>query len=218
PMSAVELCRRLRVSLPAAAVVLVTAFDRSDEIRRCLAAGADGCLLKDTSEVDMTVALRMILTGGRAIDPRIAFPLVRGLAGQPDGKRQSVTNTDHLFLLGSNPLVPQEYLALNRGRAKPRSVLRATVSSPCSMDASPRPACGRCARRIGRSGTTAGAAQSPGRAECPRARGSPRPVRRPSRPAVGAWHRSWVNSGTNWSASRSRTQAQSGSPVSGMSQ
>ncbi|TMM41009.1 MAG: response regulator transcription factor [Actinobacteria bacterium] len=83
PMSAVELCRRLRVALPAAAVVLVTAFDRSDEIRRCLAAGADGCLLKDTSEVDMTVALRMILTGGRVIDPRIAFQLVRGLAGEP---------------------------------------------------------------------------------------------------------------------------------------
>jgi DNA-binding NarL/FixJ family response regulator len=62
---------------------MVTAFDRTGEIRDCLAAGADGCLLKDTSEVDMTAALRTVLAGGCVIDPRIAFRLARDLAGRP---------------------------------------------------------------------------------------------------------------------------------------
>ncbi len=83
PMSTVELCARLRAALPDAGIVIVTAFDRSDEIRGCLAAGADGCLLKDTSEVDMTEALRTILAGGCVIDPRIAFQLARDLAITP---------------------------------------------------------------------------------------------------------------------------------------
>lgn len=82
PVSAPELCVRMRATLPDARIVIVTAFDRSDEIRACLAAGADGCLLKDTSEVDITTALRTVLTGGCVIDPRIAFPLARELAGQ----------------------------------------------------------------------------------------------------------------------------------------
>ncbi len=79
-----ELCRRLRSLLPDARVVIVTAFDRTDEIRDCLAAGADGCLLKDTSEVDLTAALRTVLAGGCVIDPRIAFRLARDVVAHPN--------------------------------------------------------------------------------------------------------------------------------------
>jgi DNA-binding NarL/FixJ family response regulator len=85
PMPAPELCRRLRAALPDARIIIVTAFDRTAEIRDCLAAGADGCLLKDTSEVDMTGALRTVLAGGCVIDSRIAMRLGRQLAGNPDG-------------------------------------------------------------------------------------------------------------------------------------
>jgi DNA-binding NarL/FixJ family response regulator len=79
-----DLCRRLRTTLPDARIVIVTAFDRTAEIRDCLAAGADGCLLKDTSEVDLTAALRTVLAGGCVIDPRIAFRLARDVAANPD--------------------------------------------------------------------------------------------------------------------------------------
>jgi len=79
-LPAPQLCHRLRALLPAARIVLVTAFDCTAEIRECLAAGADGCLLKDTSELDMTAALRTVLDGGCVIDPRIAFRLVRECA------------------------------------------------------------------------------------------------------------------------------------------
>ncbi|HEV2376383.1 MAG TPA: response regulator transcription factor [Streptosporangiaceae bacterium] len=79
------LCGRLRSMLPAAKVVIVTAFERSDEIRDCLVAGADGCLLKDTSEADMAASLRAVVTGSTALDSRIAFSLARDLAAAEPG-------------------------------------------------------------------------------------------------------------------------------------
>ncbi len=80
-MPAHEFCRQLRALLPAARIVIVTAFDRLPEIRDCLAAGADGCLLKDTSEVDFTAALRAVRAGQAVLDPRIAQRLAGELVG-----------------------------------------------------------------------------------------------------------------------------------------
>jgi DNA-binding NarL/FixJ family response regulator len=81
-LAAPALCSRMREVLPDAKIVIVTAFERSDDIRECLESGADGCLLKDTSEVDMAVALRTALTGGPALDSRIAFRLAREMASK----------------------------------------------------------------------------------------------------------------------------------------
>jgi DNA-binding NarL/FixJ family response regulator len=82
-LTASALCRMMRQTLPDSKIVIVTAFDNSGEIRDCLVAGADGCLLKDTSETDMAAALRATVTGVPALDPRIAFQLARDLAAGP---------------------------------------------------------------------------------------------------------------------------------------
>jgi DNA-binding NarL/FixJ family response regulator len=82
-LTAPTLCRRMRKTLPDSTIVIVTAFDSSAEIRDCLVAGADGCLLKDTSETDMAAALRAAVTGGGVLDSRIAFQLARDLANEP---------------------------------------------------------------------------------------------------------------------------------------
>lgn len=84
-MPAHELCRQLRALLPEARIVIVTAFDRLPEIRDCLAAGADGCLLKDTSEVDFTAALRTVRAGRAVLDPRIAQRLADEMVGRRPG-------------------------------------------------------------------------------------------------------------------------------------
>jgi hypothetical protein len=55
--------RMIREALPDSKIVIVTAFDSSGEIGDCLVAGADGCLLKDTSETDMAAAMRATVTG-----------------------------------------------------------------------------------------------------------------------------------------------------------
>ena len=65
------LCAKLLEVAPRAAIVLVTAFDELDEIKRCLAVGARGCLLKDIDEHGLATAMRRVLAGERVIDPRI---------------------------------------------------------------------------------------------------------------------------------------------------
>ncbi|MFF4259916.1 response regulator [Streptomyces sp. NPDC001663] len=70
-----ELCRELRESLPNVVIVMFTAFDDAEVLRACVAAGANGCLLKDTSEVNIGAALRALLAGQFVLDPRIARQL-----------------------------------------------------------------------------------------------------------------------------------------------
>jgi DNA-binding NarL/FixJ family response regulator len=78
-----ELVQQLRAALPRTKIVLVTAFDRVAEIRDCLQAGANGCLLKDTAELDLAAALRAMLDGQTFIDPRIAQKLALELVAAP---------------------------------------------------------------------------------------------------------------------------------------
>lgn len=82
-VAAPALCGSLRELLPNSRIVIVTAFERSDEIRDCLLAGADGCLLKDTSEVDIAAMLSSVWTGGSVLDSRIAVRLAREVASRP---------------------------------------------------------------------------------------------------------------------------------------
>jgi two-component system nitrate/nitrite response regulator NarL len=75
-----ELCEQLLAMRPQCKIVLVTASGSAGDIRDCLQAGALGCLLKDTSEGDMTLALRSVAAGRAFIDPRIAQDIVVELA------------------------------------------------------------------------------------------------------------------------------------------
>jgi two-component system nitrate/nitrite response regulator NarL len=87
-----ELCRELRDLLPDVVIVIVTAYSDVTVIRACLAAGANGCLLKDTSEVDIGAALKALLAGEFVIDPRIARQL---LAGDTVGQQQGAVHLTH---------------------------------------------------------------------------------------------------------------------------
>jgi len=81
-----ELCAQLRAILPLAPIIVVTAFDRSGQIRDCLRAGANACLLKDTSEVDLVGSVRAVMEGSTVIDQRIAQELAAEFArGGNDG-------------------------------------------------------------------------------------------------------------------------------------
>ncbi|WP_244371815.1 response regulator [Streptomyces griseorubiginosus] len=70
-----ELCRELRELLPNVVIVIFTAFDDAAVLHACIAAGANGCLLKDTSELNVGAALRALLAGQFVLDPRIARKL-----------------------------------------------------------------------------------------------------------------------------------------------
>jgi DNA-binding NarL/FixJ family response regulator len=70
-----ELCAQLRSVLAEARIVLLTASDRVSEIRDCLMAGANGCLLKDTPERDLAESIQAVLKGKTVIDTNVAHEL-----------------------------------------------------------------------------------------------------------------------------------------------
>jgi two-component system response regulator DevR len=80
------LCTQLRAAAPDAKIAIITAFEKPEAIKQCFAAGADACLLKDTSMVNLREALQAVVAGRRVIHPRIAQTLatehVRVLRGE----------------------------------------------------------------------------------------------------------------------------------------
>jgi len=88
------LCAQLRHEAPAADIVVVTAFDRGGEIKQCLAAGANGALLKETTDSDLVGALRRIRAGEMVISPAIAARMANDLVGILRGSEAVVALTD----------------------------------------------------------------------------------------------------------------------------
>ena len=66
------LCAQLRAASPTSRIVIVTAFARRVAIQQCLSAGADACVLKDTTNMDIGEALHAVVAGESVIDPRVA--------------------------------------------------------------------------------------------------------------------------------------------------
>src|SRR6476620_3679135 len=77
----------LRERLPSCRVVIVTTFGRSGYLRRAMASGAVGFLLKDAPAADLAVALRRVMAGERVVDPDLALAALAE---------------------GANPLTPRE--------------------------------------------------------------------------------------------------------------
>ena len=70
-----DVCRELGTSTPAAKIVMLTAFDDTENLRRCLEAGAAGVLLKGTLDLDLVQALRDVRDGRLVVDAGIARAL-----------------------------------------------------------------------------------------------------------------------------------------------
>jgi two-component system response regulator DesR len=62
----------LRRRLPACRTVILTGLSQLDNLRRALAVGASGFLLKDLPADDLIAAIRAVARGERVIDPRLA--------------------------------------------------------------------------------------------------------------------------------------------------
>ena len=71
-------------------IVILTAFAEIDLIRQCLAAGADGVLLKDAESDDLILRLRHLAAGTRVIDPRVAQALAVDLVSSLRGETEQV--------------------------------------------------------------------------------------------------------------------------------
>jgi two-component system response regulator DesR len=64
----------LRAEVPTCRVVILTTFGRPGYLRRAMAAGASGFLVKDGSVDELAAAVRQVAAGGRSVDPQLAAP------------------------------------------------------------------------------------------------------------------------------------------------
>jgi two-component system, NarL family, response regulator LiaR len=74
--------RRLRESVPAARVVVLTSFLEDERLLPAIQAGAAGYLLKNTEPAELARALRAAHAGDAIIDPTVAARLVSALADE----------------------------------------------------------------------------------------------------------------------------------------
>jgi two-component system response regulator DesR len=68
--AAAELAGRL----PGCRALILTALGTAGNLRRALAAGVPGFLLKDGPAGELIDAVRVVAHGGRVIDPRLGYP------------------------------------------------------------------------------------------------------------------------------------------------
>jgi two-component system response regulator DesR len=71
-LTGLELAAEVARSVPKTRVVILTTFARSGYLRRALAAGASGYLLKDAPAPELAAEVRRVFAGGRAIDSELA--------------------------------------------------------------------------------------------------------------------------------------------------
>jgi two-component system response regulator DesR len=71
-LTGLEVAEQLRAELPAVRSLIVTTFGRPGYVRRALAAGAAGFLVKDTPARELADAVRRVHAGLRVVDPHLA--------------------------------------------------------------------------------------------------------------------------------------------------
>ena len=76
-MNGVECVRRLKQVLPETQVVMLTAYEDTENIFNALAAGASGYLLKRAPRAEILDALREVLEGGSPMTTHIARKVVQ---------------------------------------------------------------------------------------------------------------------------------------------
>lgn len=79
----VEVIRRLRGRQQSTRVVVLTAFDRDEQILGAIRAGAEGYLLKGAPREELFRAIRVVHQGGSLIAPVVASKLLRQVRDDP---------------------------------------------------------------------------------------------------------------------------------------
>ncbi|NIQ60322.1 MAG: response regulator [Gammaproteobacteria bacterium] len=85
-MSGIEATERIRRSLPAVSVVVLTVFEDPSNVLRAICAGADGYLTKGQPPDELIAELRSVMEGGSPLSPAVArtvLQLLRRLGPEP---------------------------------------------------------------------------------------------------------------------------------------
>ncbi len=79
-MDGIEICRRLKRSLPNTAVLVLSASDNEEEVTAALTAGASGYVVKTIDHQRLVEGIRAIARGEMLLSPTVAAKVVRQLA------------------------------------------------------------------------------------------------------------------------------------------
>ncbi len=76
-LNGIEATQEIRTRLPGVKVLVLSMYDDEEHIRRLLAAGASGFMIKRATSDQLVRALREVVAGGTALDPTVAAKLVK---------------------------------------------------------------------------------------------------------------------------------------------
>jgi two-component system NarL family response regulator len=74
-ISGIETIERIRETHPGARIIVLSSYDRDEDIYRCIRAGAMGYLVKDSSAEDMLLSIRSVRDGHKHFPPLISEKL-----------------------------------------------------------------------------------------------------------------------------------------------
>jgi two-component system response regulator DesR len=77
-LDGISATQELRAALPSCRVLVVTTFGRPGYLRRAMAAGASGFVVKDTPARQLADAVRRVASGLRVVDPTLAAETLEG--------------------------------------------------------------------------------------------------------------------------------------------
>ncbi len=80
--------------IPNTRLCALTSFVQPDLMQRCLAAGADGFVVKDTSVSELTSAIKLLAEGTPYVDPRVAGGVLRRRAMHQEISLNELSNRE----------------------------------------------------------------------------------------------------------------------------
>lgn len=89
-VNGIELIEQVHQLFPKIRTVIVTTFGRAGYVKRALAAGVHGFLLKDAPSEQLAMALRKVLQGKKVIDPELAIAALDDCDPLTDKERKAL--------------------------------------------------------------------------------------------------------------------------------
>jgi len=114
----VEVIRQVRPRAPEIRIVVLTAFDRDEQIVGAIRGGADGYLLKGAPREELFRAIRVVHAGGSLIEPVVASKLFRQVRERPDGLTPRETEVLSLVADGASNKLIAESLSVSERTVK----------------------------------------------------------------------------------------------------
>ena len=99
-ISGVEVCRRLVVSHPGIAVIILTTYTDPDLVQECLQAGARGYVVKNVESFSLKESIRAVHRGEAVLAPQVAGQIIERVRTpqQADSRRASLNSSQVAIL------------------------------------------------------------------------------------------------------------------------